>query len=194
MIFISNKYTNWYFSIVNRASDRKLDGYIEKHHIIPKCLGGTNDPSNLVKLTGREHFICHWLLTKMTVGLNKGKMSFALNSMMNRSNSKMERYTPSSRVYESLRVQLSEAHKLLGRSAEHRAAISLAHTGKLVSIETRQRMSVSSKQNIVGAAVKGSIRSDSTKRKISQSRKGIVFSEEHKRKLSDSAKNRKPRK
>ena len=39
--------------------------YTEKHHIIPKCMGGTNDKSNLVKLTAREHYIAHKLLTKI---------------------------------------------------------------------------------------------------------------------------------
>ena len=40
-------------------------GYVEKHHIVPKSLGGSNDASNLVKLTAREHFIAHLLLSKM---------------------------------------------------------------------------------------------------------------------------------
>jgi len=37
--------------------------YFENHHIIPKCLGGNNDPENLVLLTLREHFVAHKLLT-----------------------------------------------------------------------------------------------------------------------------------
>ncbi len=36
--------------------------YYERHHILPKCLGGENDKENLVLLTGKEHFICHKLL------------------------------------------------------------------------------------------------------------------------------------
>jgi len=40
-------------------------GYVEKHHIIPKSLGGTNNPSNLVVLTGREHWVAHLLLWKI---------------------------------------------------------------------------------------------------------------------------------
>lgn len=190
MIFIVNKYTRLYYQIVDRARSRNIEGYSENHHIIPRSLGGTNQKENLVKLTGREHFICHWLLTKMTEGIPRGKMSFALNSMMNRFNKNMERYVPSSRVYESLRKQLSDAHKQLGRSPEHKAAISAAHTGKIVSTETRQKMSESSKLNLGGGAVKGSTRSDDTKQKISQARKGIVFSDEHRKKLSEAAKNR----
>lgn len=41
------------------------DGYVEKHHIKPRSIGGTDDPDNLVLLTPREHFICHWLLVKI---------------------------------------------------------------------------------------------------------------------------------
>jgi hypothetical protein len=37
--------------------------YYENHHILPKCLGGTNEKGNKVLLTPREHFICHKLLT-----------------------------------------------------------------------------------------------------------------------------------
>ena len=37
--------------------------YYEKHHILPKCLGGNNDKENLVLLTAKEHYVCHKLLT-----------------------------------------------------------------------------------------------------------------------------------
>jgi hypothetical protein len=37
----------------------------ELHHIVPKCMGGSNEKENLVLLTYREHFIAHWLLTKI---------------------------------------------------------------------------------------------------------------------------------
>lgn len=39
--------------------------YYETHHIVPRCFGGSDDPSNLTKLTAREHFLCHWLLYKI---------------------------------------------------------------------------------------------------------------------------------
>ena len=43
----------------------------EIHHILPKCLGGTDDKTNLIKLTTRQHFVAHWMLWKayMTRGL-----------------------------------------------------------------------------------------------------------------------------
>lgn len=57
--FLINKYTKWYFNIIESAQRQEMDGYTEKHHIIPKSLGGSNDKTNIVKLTAREHFICH---------------------------------------------------------------------------------------------------------------------------------------
>ena len=41
------------------------DVYYEKHHIIPRSTGGSDDPNNIVILTAREHFIAHWLLYRM---------------------------------------------------------------------------------------------------------------------------------
>ena len=49
----------------NSKQDRKLVGYTEKHHILPVCMGGSNEDVNLVRLTAKEHFIAHWLLYKI---------------------------------------------------------------------------------------------------------------------------------
>lgn len=39
--------------------------YTELHHVVPRCLGGTDDIDNLVRLTAREHFVAHRLLAKI---------------------------------------------------------------------------------------------------------------------------------
>ena len=65
MNWLNNKYTNWYNRIIRNAQSRELDTYYEIHHIVPKSLGGTNQKSNLVKLTAKEHYVCHLLLMKM---------------------------------------------------------------------------------------------------------------------------------
>lgn len=69
-IFMQNKYSRWYFSIIEKARSlnrTKGTEYFESHHIIPKSMGGTNDLFNLVLLTAREHFIVHCLLPRMCV-------------------------------------------------------------------------------------------------------------------------------
>lgn len=58
-------YQEHYDKLVFRARERKLDCYSESHHIIPRCMGGTDDKNNLVQLTAREHFIAHLLLWKI---------------------------------------------------------------------------------------------------------------------------------
>lgn len=58
-------YLKHYNLLIDRAQNRNISGYSEIHHIIPKCMGGSNDIINLVKLTAREHFIAHQLLIKI---------------------------------------------------------------------------------------------------------------------------------
>jgi 5-methylcytosine-specific restriction endonuclease McrA len=53
--FLENKYSKWYFNIVANARFRVLEGYSEKHHIIPKSLGGQDSDENLVSLYTCEH-------------------------------------------------------------------------------------------------------------------------------------------
>ena len=119
-MFKENKYTKYYYLITTRAKGRVLLEYSERHHIIPQSLGGSNDKDNLVDLTAREHFICHWLLIKMTEGENRGKMLYALNGMK-AENKYQQRYSSSitARVYERYRIEHAENHskRMKGRPA-----------------------------------------------------------------------------
>ena len=58
-------YTTIYNNLIQRAVNRSLDGYKERHHIIPRCLGGNDTKENLVDLTPEEHYIAHLLLIKI---------------------------------------------------------------------------------------------------------------------------------
>ena len=64
-LFLDNKYTKRYYNIIENARVRFWDGYTETHHIIPRCLGGSDDKTNLIELNGHEHLVCHLLLRKM---------------------------------------------------------------------------------------------------------------------------------
>lgn len=51
-MYLDNKYTKWYYNITKSAQMRLAPkGYIEKHHIIPKCMGA-----------GKETILLHWQL------------------------------------------------------------------------------------------------------------------------------------
>jgi hypothetical protein len=147
MLFIDNKYTRWYYNIINAAKARQINnGYTERHHVIPKSLGGNNSKNNLVILTAREHFVCHLLLIKMTTASHRVSMVYALNGMR-RSSKIQNRYTSknTSRVYEMVRKELSSIMKT-----------------RVISDETRQRMSIANKR----------IPSEETRRKMSEARRG----------------------
>lgn len=99
-MFIDNKYTQLYYKIIEKAKSKNYDVF-EKHHIIPKSLGGSNKKDNLVKLSLKEHFICHRLLVKMTKEKHQEKMIKALYLMSKKQGNTFS----SSAVYEKLKVE-----------------------------------------------------------------------------------------
>lgn len=68
-------YLSLYDKFIKTRSARQLtDCIIEIHHIIPKCKGGSDNDSNLIALTSREHFLAHLILhksDKQNIGLKK---------------------------------------------------------------------------------------------------------------------------
>lgn len=140
-MYLTNKYTRWYYNIIANAQSRTIAGYTEKHHIIPRSLGGTNSKSNLVHLTAREHFICHLLLTKMTLGNDMYKMKYALNMISNIKNIGAGRYTPSSKLYEYVRKCHFDAIKNIWtdeKRTEHAEKISKATLGSKKSEKAKE--------------------------------------------------------
>lgn len=114
MIFLDNKYTQWYWNIIKKAEEGLLEGkYFEKHHKIPKCFGGSNKKENLVRLPMRAHFICHWLLTKMVLDPKMlSQMNYALMSMQR---SKKARSCLTGRQIERARIAHFEAMRISKR-------------------------------------------------------------------------------
>lgn len=105
-MFEQNKYTEVYYKIIDRAKNRVLvNQYTENHHIIPKSMGGKRTRDNEVKLTAKEHYICHLLLIRMVSSRkDKRKMCFALHGMRRSRTGK--RYN--SGLYERSRIRISE--------------------------------------------------------------------------------------
>jgi hypothetical protein len=102
---LNNKYTKYYNQLVEsrlKLNRKFTNGCgFEKHHIIPKSLGGTDVKTNLVVFTPREHCLAHMLLSKMYSGVAKAKMIMAISSLMRLRNK--NRNVISTREYESLR-------------------------------------------------------------------------------------------
>jgi len=81
-------YKQIYDDLITRGKQRVLYGYSEKHHIIPRCIGGGNDFTNLVRLTPEEHYLAHQLLVKIYPG-NKSLVYAAIAMIRNRPGNKL---------------------------------------------------------------------------------------------------------
>ena len=100
-------YAKIYDSLITRAKSRQVDinQYYERHHIVPKCCNGKDIKSNIVLLTGREHYIAHLLLWKMFPSNNK--LLFAFRMMSHANNNGLRTYKYNARLYEAARQSLS---------------------------------------------------------------------------------------
>lgn len=188
-------------------SKRKGDG-LERHHIVPKSIGGSNEPTNLVYLTYKEHFIAHLLLTKMFDGKNRAKMIYAFAKMCLCSPNQLRDRKVSSRYFEKVKLLQSQ----YCRGANHSSTGRKVHTE-----ETKQKLKIrmtgpgnpsfgkpawnkglsptrgdykrtytekhrqSQRERMTGRLV-----STATRQKVSAAQKGIPKSDEHKRKISES--------
>ncbi len=94
-------------SIIDRAKTRVLpkEVYTERHHIKPRCMGGSDDKSNLVDLTAKEHFIVHKLLVEIYPTSNE--LVNAIWCMSNLNNSMGRNYRVGAMEYERLKVKWS---------------------------------------------------------------------------------------
>jgi hypothetical protein len=189
-MFIQNKYTNIYFKIIDRSKSRFLNCYTERHHILPKSMGGGNEPDNITRLTAKEHYLCHRLLPKMTEGVNKMKMAQAAWTMARTRKVKIK-----SRTYAYLREEASKAASLRQKgikrkpfTEEHKQKIrkatlkryqdpnerlktSIGNTGKKMSEESKIKMSNAKKGKMPKyvPSMKGRKQSEETKIKMKES-------------------------
>ena len=100
-------YQKLYNLLITRAKERSLNEEIEKHHIIPRCMNGTDEPENIANLTYREHFLAHWILVKMHP--DNRKLMYAFNSFCRSHEKAGRRFT--SHLYEYARRRLVDYMK-----------------------------------------------------------------------------------
>jgi hypothetical protein len=121
-------YQKVYNQIIERAKNRQLEGYKEKHHIIPKCLGGNNDKENLVELTAREHFLCHRLLCEIYPLNHKLIWALWLMAIGKQKIKTIEPYKISSKEYERLKLIFIEQSKLKTITDIHKKQVAKANS------------------------------------------------------------------
>ena len=118
-------YKKQYTNLITTRKNRIIqsDVYYEKHHIIPKCWGGSNSKSNLIYLTAREHYIAHWLLYRIRPTSNGTAFAFWKMTFPGGKHLENRNYRISARAYDEAKSAMSEANRKIntGRkvSKEH---------------------------------------------------------------------------
>lgn len=88
--------------ILNRKDNIVNDGYFERHHILPRSLGGSDENDNIVNLTAKEHYIAHRLLVEIYKDdkFKYSKMLHAYLCMAYNKSGNQERYYSSKNIFQ----------------------------------------------------------------------------------------------
>jgi len=176
-------YQKHYDNLINRAKNRILDSYTEKHHIIPRCMGGLDIKENLVDLTPEEHYVAHQFLVKI-YPLEK-KLVYALRMMCMAGNGKTKRtnkeYAWVRKVWAIVSSE-SQKGKTFSHTEETKQKISEAQIGRPSGMLGKHHTEERNKK--LSEKMKG-------KRTTLKTREGQKNSEEHRRKISESKKGKK---
>jgi hypothetical protein len=121
--------------IIERAKNRVIEGYYEKHHIIPRCLGGTDDSDNIACLLPEEHYLVHQLLVK--IHPTNVKLAHAAKMMCVASPDNGYR---NNKLYGWLRKRLSDSMKGSTISEEVKTKIGNSRRGKLHTQDAKDKM------------------------------------------------------
>lgn len=169
-------YRKIYDDLCERGRHRSLTCYKESHHILPRCMGGSNEQTNLVYLTAQEHFVAHQLLVKIYP--SNRKLIYALQMMCISSGNQIR----SNKIYAWIKKQVIEARIDFRHSDETKEKMSNTRKGRK---QTKDWVQKRTDANIgrVGAN-RGKKFTEEHKQKISNSHRGKVLSQETKDKLS----------
>lgn len=103
-----------YNKLINHYKNTVVEGFVERHHIIPKCMGGDDSFSNLVALPPRAHYIAHYLLWKAYPENRKLAHAFAMMAVSNPHQNRIL----GGKLYEAAKSARSSALKGVPRSEE----------------------------------------------------------------------------
>lgn len=174
-------YIKIYEKLIDRAKNRNLETYTETHHIIPRCLSGSDEFCNLVELTPEEHYVAHQLLVKIYP--ENPKLILAIIRMSGKSIYK----NSNNKLYGWLRKRFVSSKKGKPghpRSESTRQKMKENHvgmTGKNHSEETKQILR--EKRKLQGPTFLGKFHTDQTKKQMSEKAVGRCHTKESKEKM-----------
>jgi len=108
------RYKKRYEKLMDFYKNWIAEGYVEVHHILPKCLGGGDEKENLVSMPPRAHYLAHYFLWKCYPDNPKICHAFAMMGV----NNPYQKRVMGSKLYECSRLARSHALKGKKRSEE----------------------------------------------------------------------------
>ena len=112
-------YSKRYEKLIDHYKNTFVEGVVEKHHIVPLCLGGEDELKNLIALPPRAHYLAHYFLWKANPCNSKLAHAFAMMAV----NNPYQHRIMNGKLYELSKIARSKALK-----------------GKKLSEETKQKM------------------------------------------------------
>lgn len=130
-----------YAKLIKKAILRGCpDAYYEKHHILPKSMGGTDVVANIVKLTAREHFIAHVLLAK----IHGGAQWYAVTRMAKQTGQLHSRLYAIARIEHAKAASIALTGKKM-HTQEFKDKLGQLFTGVPLKAETKEKISIALK-------------------------------------------------
>ena len=148
----------------NRLADPlPKEEYGEVHHIVPRAEGGSDDASNKVRLSAREHYIAHLLLAKI---YDDCAMHCAVVAMQAKTKNMIRNFHFNSRLYEKLKLKRASlmSERMRGNT-----------NGLGYKFTEEQRSAASARLKGKGNPFYGHTHSKESKAKISESCKGHPY-------------------
>jgi hypothetical protein len=209
---ILDKWVRVYCQLMMHRIKTPPAGYSEQHHILPKSMGGSNNASNLVRLTGREHFVAHLLLARIYGGkmwaavlrMKGGKSSYVNSRLYDRARQRWAQWSSEN--------QRGKNHWAYGKPSPHKgvkkpefSGINHPNFGKklttdridaLVNANTGKKRSTATRQKISAAQLGdknhryGKETSPEVKAVLSQKMKERILTSEHKERIGQALKGR----
>jgi len=154
-----------YNNFISALSGQIVEGYFEKHHIVPRSHGGSNKKDNLIALTPRQHFIAHRMLWK-AYGGSMARAYFMMSATGKYGKIGSKTYAMAREDYsKQVVIQMANKPNIPEFTPEHREKLRQAKLGTKVSDATKAKIS---------AAQVGRVYDDEFKRKVSEGKKGIA--------------------
>lgn len=181
--------------IVDRKA-RPPIGYSERHHILPRCMGGGDDPSNLINLSAEDHIFAHLLLAKAYGGVlwfplsvmlrparqlgivSRGRRAIRISAIAKREQSRRQTGVK--------RPDVSAAMSGRAKSDQHRAQLASSRLGWRDSAQTRAKKSAA----MNNPEVRSRIFTEARAAKISAQLAGRIRTPEHCAAIAAKAKGR----